>query len=446
MSTWTLIQIVFDLFMACGIFVVVMRMNRAPKDDPRLSRGLALLQSKISVLEDLSDRTEAQVASLISVLESKSREVQAKVELADRHVAEIRVAMDRSLEVASIFQDKIPHKEIIERQNTIKYVQAARLSHAGVSIDEIAKRVDLPRGELEFIASVNRERLMFSEDELPEWAREATPDASGARTVFANAVNGLAFDESASASSSAQAAAPAPAPAFVEETMSNEERARRLRAEIELSENQRLVENLSRLQAEMQNLDQQLAREANPRAVAAAYEVPRVETDHLKKLGDEFRRAVREGERADNAQPFGASGSLPPLEKLSQLIPAILDGGEQTSAVAPIAQAKAVAPPRPTPVAAPVAAAAPPAPAAAATSTVAAAPQDPVLARAVAQAKVQAALRSSAKHAPIAATSPNPELQRARAVARDLAGNPVPPAKPGEVRKVAFPRIDGSDF
>ena len=61
MSTWTLIQIVFDLFMACGLFVIVMRMNRAPKDDPRLSRGLQLLQSKISVLEDLSDRTETQV-------------------------------------------------------------------------------------------------------------------------------------------------------------------------------------------------------------------------------------------------------------------------------------------------------------------------------------------------------------------------------------------------
>ncbi|MES2964950.1 MAG: DUF2802 domain-containing protein, partial [Bdellovibrionota bacterium] len=161
MSTWTLIQIVFDIFMATGLFTIVMRMNRAPKDDPRLSRGLQLLQSKISVLEDLSDRTEVQVNQLTAILEQKSREVQAKVQLAEQHVHELRVSMERSLEVAQIFQDKIPHKEIIERQNTIKYVQAARLAHSGASVDDIASQVDLPKGELEFIASVNRDRLMF---------------------------------------------------------------------------------------------------------------------------------------------------------------------------------------------------------------------------------------------------------------------------------------------
>ena len=102
---------------------------------------------------------------MTAILESKSREVQAKVELAERHVHEIRVSMERSLEVAQIFQDKIPHKEIIERQNTIKYVQAARLAHAGASIEELSNQVDLPRGELECIASVNRDRLMFTESE-----------------------------------------------------------------------------------------------------------------------------------------------------------------------------------------------------------------------------------------------------------------------------------------
>jgi hypothetical protein len=433
LSTWTLIQIVFDIFMACGLFVVVMRMNRAPKDDPRLSRGLALLQSKISVLEDLSDRTEQQVSQLVGILESKAREVQAKVELAERHVQEIRVSMDRSLEVAQIFQDKIPHKEIIERQNTIKYVQAARLAHSGLSADEIGSRVDLPRGEIEFIASVNKDRLMFTESELPEWAKTE-----------------LGPDSPASHAQNAELAAP---------EVSNEESAHRMRAEIELAENQRLVENLSRLQFEMQNLDMQLARENNSRDNASAYDVPKVETDHLKKLGEEFRKAVREGEVADAKQPFGdlahnvsqaGRSMLPPLENLAALIPNILEAGLEQAAQAEEAR---TAPARVAATAAPLASAF--AQQAATTQRAAAHPtttptavpaaKDPVLARAVAQAKVQAALRTSARPSNVNRNA-NTELTQARAVARDLSGKPVPAAKPGEVRKVMFPRIDGSDI
>ena len=416
MSTWTLIQIVFDLFMACGLFVIVMRMNRAPKDDPRLSRGLQLLQSKISVLEDLSDRTETQVNQLTAILESKLREVQAKVELADRHVHEIRVSMDRSLEVAQIFQDKIPHKEIIERQNTIKYVQAARLAHSGASIEDLAKQVDLPRGELEFIASVNRDRLMFTESELPEWAKG---DQNTSQAAFASAAGSASFqDESPS----------------TPHQESNEDQSKRLRAEIELAENQRLVENLSRLQFEMKNLDMQLSRETPTRDLSGAYDVPHVETNHLKKLGDEFRKAVKEGEIADAKQPFATTGKsmLPPLENLAALIPNILEAGAfdelpplRAGAHAPSERTQLRSVPTAASVAAPM--------------------KDPVLNRAMAQAKVQAALRASAKPAEGVFAKPNPDLQNARAMARDLQGNPVAPAKPGEVRRIAFPRIDGSD-
>ena len=59
MGTWGFIQLVFDILLAVGLFIVVMRVSRQPKDDPRLSRGLQLLQAKIAVLEDLSDRTES---------------------------------------------------------------------------------------------------------------------------------------------------------------------------------------------------------------------------------------------------------------------------------------------------------------------------------------------------------------------------------------------------
>ncbi len=172
MTFWGLVQLFVDLVLLTSAGFMWVKLHRPAKDDPRLSRGLQLLQSKISVLEDLSDRTETQVTQLTTLMEQKCREIQNVIFQAEKEIQKIEAAMGKSLEVAKIFQDKIPHQEIIERQNTIKYVKAARMAHQGVSIDDIAAAVDLSRGELEFIAKVNREQLQFSEEDLPEWAKE----------------------------------------------------------------------------------------------------------------------------------------------------------------------------------------------------------------------------------------------------------------------------------
>jgi mannose/fructose/N-acetylgalactosamine-specific phosphotransferase system component IIB len=168
---WGLVQIFVDLVLIASAGFVWVKLHRPAKDDPRLSRGLQLLQSKISVLEDLSDRTETQVTQLTTLMEQKCRDIQKTIFEAEKEVQKIQAATEKSLEVAKIFQDKIPHQEIIERQNTIKYVKAARMAHSGASIDDIAAVVDLSRGEIEFIAKVNREQLQFSEEDLPAWAK-----------------------------------------------------------------------------------------------------------------------------------------------------------------------------------------------------------------------------------------------------------------------------------
>ena len=173
MNFWMLSQIVLDLFLVFAVAGIWIKRATAPKDDPKLSRGLQILQTKISVLEDLSDRTETQVHQLTSLMETKVKEIQAKILDADKHLQQLEIARTKSLEVAKIFQDRIPHSEILERQNTMKYVKAARMAHQGHSVEEIASVVDLSRGEIEFIAKVNRERLQFSEEDLPEWTKEA---------------------------------------------------------------------------------------------------------------------------------------------------------------------------------------------------------------------------------------------------------------------------------
>jgi transposase len=172
LSVWILLQIAINIVLFLGVWMLWTKFRRPPKDDPRLSRGLQLLQSKIAVLEDLSDKTETQVKQLATFLDRKCKEVQKKIHEANEQMNKIDSSMEKSLDVAKIFEDRIPHKEIIERQRTKAYVKAAQLAHKGMSIDEIAERVDISRGELEMIVKVNKDRLMFSEDSLPAWAKE----------------------------------------------------------------------------------------------------------------------------------------------------------------------------------------------------------------------------------------------------------------------------------
>lgn len=170
MSIWTLCQIIFNLFAIASIAALWMRLRRPPQDDPRLSRGLQLLQTKITVLEDLSDRTDAQVKTLTGLLDQKNRMLQNKILEAEQQVLKIDHSMNKSMEVAEIFQDKIPHQEILERQRTVEYVKAARMANSGLSVEEIAANSNLPREQVELIAKFNREQLMFDESSLPEWA------------------------------------------------------------------------------------------------------------------------------------------------------------------------------------------------------------------------------------------------------------------------------------
>ena len=171
MNFWILGQIILDIIVIAAVAATWYRLNKPAKDDPRLSRGLQLLQSKIAVLEDLADRTDTQVVQLNALMDQKIKDVQGSILNSDKQLQKIDQSVQKSLEVSKIFQDKIPHQEIIERQNSLKYIQAARLAHQGLTVQQIAQQVDLSIGEIEFIAKVNKEQLQFSEDDLPDWAK-----------------------------------------------------------------------------------------------------------------------------------------------------------------------------------------------------------------------------------------------------------------------------------
>lgn len=171
MSIFVIIQWVLMVFLGLAVFILYVRQSKRPKDDPRLSRGLQLLQSKIAVLEDLSDRTDTQGKQMMTLIEQRVQRLQKKMLDAEAMVRKIEQSMHKSLEVAEIFQDRIPHEEIIERKNTIKYVSAARLAHQGKSVEEISLELGIPKSEVEFIVKVNKDRVLFDEESLPGWVR-----------------------------------------------------------------------------------------------------------------------------------------------------------------------------------------------------------------------------------------------------------------------------------
>jgi hypothetical protein len=157
----------FLLFAGLGLCVVKLRARR--EEDPRLSYGLKLLQNKIAVLEDLSDKTEVQVKQLVVLLEKKMSDLQERVQSADQQLGRIDQAMGKTLEVAQVFQEQIPHQEILERKVTNKYINAARLAHQGLPPEQIQQHIDLPQAELDLIVKLNKDGLQFNEEHLPAW-------------------------------------------------------------------------------------------------------------------------------------------------------------------------------------------------------------------------------------------------------------------------------------
>lgn len=194
MAFSSLMQLGLNLFLLAGFAIIWMRVRRNQGDDPRMSRSLQLLQSKISILEDLSDRIDEQLTQATGLMEHKKKELDAKIAEVDRTLHEIQVSRDKSLQVAQIFEDKIPHEEIMERQRTRQYVKAAQLAHQGLSVSEIVEQVNLPFAEVDLIAKMNREQLQFSAEDLPDWAQAELTGGSLAITAVSDDSNSLTIE------------------------------------------------------------------------------------------------------------------------------------------------------------------------------------------------------------------------------------------------------------
>lgn len=179
MGTLLLIQIALDLaFIALIAIFLIERQKQKTQEDPRLSRGLQILSSKIAIIEDLMDRSEKSGKQMAQLLDAKQQDVQELIENVEIHLHKVQESIEKSKKIARLFQDKIPHEEIIERQNAAKYLKAAKLANQGKTADEILKEVDIPRGELELIVKLNRQSLITNQEDA--WVESIAANTASA--------------------------------------------------------------------------------------------------------------------------------------------------------------------------------------------------------------------------------------------------------------------------
>ena len=174
MNYWLLTLSLMNVLLIAYIAFNHFSKNKNRAEDQRLTKGLQLLQNKISILQDLSDKTDEQVRRWVHLIEQKSMNVQEQLVRSDEKVQQIEAALSKALDVSKIFYEQVPHAEMVERQKTSKYVQAAKLANQGFTIDQISQKIDLSQAEIEMITKMNREQLQFSEESLPAWVHAAS--------------------------------------------------------------------------------------------------------------------------------------------------------------------------------------------------------------------------------------------------------------------------------
>lgn len=140
------------------------------KEDQRLAKGLQLLQNKISILEDLADRTDHQVQKTVQTLDSRTTQIKELIFTVEQKNLQIRAA----LEVASETQKNIIHyaqpTSDGDQQNIAMRVHAAKLANQGFTQEQILQQINLNPAEVDLIFKVNKDKLQFAEDQLPAWA------------------------------------------------------------------------------------------------------------------------------------------------------------------------------------------------------------------------------------------------------------------------------------
>jgi uncharacterized protein YoxC len=191
MNIWIVVQLMFNLIFIAGILFLLINRKQTEKDDSKFSKGLQILQNKISVLEDLSDQTDEQVRSLTQLLEAKYREIQGLLVESDQQISKMEEIASNIWQQVESSSSVMGNQTSTEVQSMNKYVKAAQMAHSGKSIEEIIREIDITRGEAELIVAMNKDQLTFNQNTLPLWVQPDKAMAPQASTIGAEFLKAL---------------------------------------------------------------------------------------------------------------------------------------------------------------------------------------------------------------------------------------------------------------
>lgn len=75
MNIFLMVLTCLNIILVLGLAFTVFLRVKEKKEDQRITKGLQLLQHKIAILQDLSDRADEQVQRLVHMLDSKSNDL-----------------------------------------------------------------------------------------------------------------------------------------------------------------------------------------------------------------------------------------------------------------------------------------------------------------------------------------------------------------------------------
>ncbi len=173
---WIALAALFTFQLAC-FTIIYIRVNKRPAENNRFREGLQMIEGKLNALQDFLEYVDGQVQKMQELISVKSQQLDSQLHNLDQENQKIDNSLLRAKETLDLFQERIPHEEFLDRKNSIKYVKAARMAHQGMSLSEIAKQIDIPMNELELICKLNKESLMITGEDLPDWLETEAPIA-----------------------------------------------------------------------------------------------------------------------------------------------------------------------------------------------------------------------------------------------------------------------------
>ncbi len=148
-----------------ALFGIIFRKIAVKKtSDPRLHESAVLLESKILALHDFLESSDSKIRSMMNHIDSKIKEITVQKAELEKEQKSIEHCLAQAKDTMELFQEKIPNEEYLDRTTSQKYMQAAKLSNEGLSLDEIAAKIDIPKNEIELIFKLNSQTFSYAQD------------------------------------------------------------------------------------------------------------------------------------------------------------------------------------------------------------------------------------------------------------------------------------------